>query len=49
MMLNTSQPGWPILHADCDDLRLHAQRPDGRLFWDMFAVADVVRPACSHL
>ncbi len=49
MMLDTSQPGWQILHADCDDQRLHAQRTEGRLFWDMFAVADVVRPACSRL
>ncbi|DBA84846.1 TPA: hypothetical protein ACH3X1_005872 [Trebouxia sp. C0004] len=44
MMLDTSQPGWPILHSDCDDQRLHAQRTDGQLFWDMFAVADVAQP-----
>lgn len=43
MMLDTSQPGWQILHCDCDDERLHADYTAGRSFWDIFAVADVVR------
>ena len=46
MMLDTSQPGWQILHSDCDDERLHAKYTAGRSFWDAFAVADVVRLSC---
>ncbi|KAA6422720.1 MAG: mixed lineage kinase, partial [Trebouxia sp. A1-2] len=44
MMLDTSQPGWQILHCDCDDERLHADYTAGRSFWDIFAVADVAQP-----
>jgi hypothetical protein len=46
MLLDTSQPGWQILHSDCDDERLHAKYTAGRSFWEAFAVADMVRPLC---
>ena len=44
MLLDTSQPGWRILHSDCDEHRLSPRRTQGQALWDVFAVPDVVRP-----
>lgn len=44
MLLDTSQPGWRILHSDCDEPRLSPRRTEGQALWDVFAVPDVVRP-----
>lgn len=43
MLLDTSKPGWKILHADCEPLHLSRQHTEGQSLWDVFAVPDVVR------
>ena len=42
MVIDTSRPGWTILHADCNNPRIDAQQSEGQSLWDLLKVPDVV-------
>ena len=42
MVIDTSRPGWTILHADCSNPRIDAQQSEGQSLWDLLKVPDVV-------
>lgn len=51
MVIDTSRPGWTILHADCNNPRIDAQQGEGQSLWDLLKVPDVVSlgVSCSRL
>jgi len=44
MVEDTSQPGWTVLHADCNNPRIDGKQAEMQSLWDLFKVPDVVRP-----
>ena len=57
MLIDTSRPGWTVLHADCVNPRIDGSNAEQLSLWDLFKVPDIVRPrplltssscSCSH-
>ena len=47
MLVDTSKPGWMVLHADCNNPRIDSRQAEGQSLWDMLKVPDVVSLSCS--
>ena len=43
MVIDTSRPGWTVLHADCNNAAIDGKHGEGQCLWDLFKVPDVVR------
>jgi hypothetical protein len=43
MVIDTSRPGWTVLHADCNNAAIDSKQGEGQSLWDLFKVPDVVR------
>ena len=43
MVVDTSKPGWMVLHADCNNPCLDSGQIEGHSLWDKLKVPDVVR------
>ena len=42
MVIDTSRPGWTVLHADCNNAAIDGKQGEGQSLWDLFKVPDVV-------
>ena len=42
MVIDTSRPGWTVLHADCNSAAIDSKQGEGQSLWDLFKVPDVV-------
>ena len=42
MVIDTSRPGWTVLHADCNHAVLDGKQGEGQSLWDLFKVPAVV-------
>ncbi len=42
MVIDTSRPGWTVLHADCNNAAIDCKNGEGQSLWDLFKVPDVV-------
>lgn len=49
MVVDTSKPGWIVLHADCNNPRIDSRQAEGQSLWDKLKVPDVVSTALSCL
>lgn len=49
MVVDTSKPGWMVLHADCNNPRIDSRQAEGQSLWDKLKVPDVVSTALSCL
>ena len=45
MVVDTSKPGWMMLHADCNNASIDGKNAEGQALWDRMKVPDVVRTA----
>ena len=45
MLIDTSRPGWTVLHADCSNPRIDGKQGEQHSLWDLFKVPDVVSSA----
>ena len=43
MVVDTSQPGWTVLHADCNNPCIDGRQAEGQSLWDKLRIPDVVR------
>lgn len=44
MVIDTSRPGWTVLHADCNNAAIDGKQGEGQSLWDLFKVPDVASP-----
>ena len=42
MVVDTSMPGWMVLHADCNNPGIDGRQAEGHSLWDKLKVPDVV-------
>lgn len=42
MVVDTSKPGWMVLHADCNNSCIDRGQIEGQSLWDKLKVPDVV-------
>ena len=42
MVVDTSKPGWMMLHADCNNPSIDGKNAEGQALWDRMKVPDVV-------
>lgn len=52
MVVDTSQHGWTVLHADCNHPGIDGRQAEGHSLWDKLKIPDVVSllpPSCCIL
>lgn len=42
MVVDTSMPGWQVLHADCNNPCIDGRQAEGKPLWDKLKIPDVV-------